>query len=84
MDTTKNLTIMDELASIRRRRIIEHRQGDVRKACERVGVSSTIFQTAMRKTKIDDLTDKEIKVIQAFRDILDERIVEKELLRKSL
>lgn len=75
---------MDELESIRRRRATEHQQGDVRKACERVGVSSTIFQSAMRKTKIDELTDKEIRVILAFRDILDERIAERESLRKLL
>lgn len=75
---------MDELDSIRRRRTSEHRQGDVRKACERAKVSSTIFQSAMRKTKINDLTDKEIKVLLAFRDILDERIAEKESLRKLL
>ncbi|MCL1937769.1 MAG: hypothetical protein FWF52_05185 [Candidatus Azobacteroides sp.] len=75
---------MDELESIRRRRATEHQQGDVRKACERVGVSSTIFQSALRKTKIDDLTDKEVKVILAFRDILNERIAERKALRKVL
>jgi predicted DNA-binding protein (UPF0251 family) len=75
---------MDELESIRKRRATEHQQGDVRRACERVGVSSTIFQSAMRKTKINDLTDKEIKVILAFRDILNERIAEREALKKLL
>jgi predicted DNA-binding protein (UPF0251 family) len=75
---------MDELESIRKRRATEHQQGDVRKACERAGVSSTIFQSALRKTKVDDLTDKEMKVILAFRDVLDERVKEKELLRKLL
>jgi hypothetical protein len=75
---------MDELESIRKRRATEHQQGDVRKACERVGVSSTIFQSAMRKTKINDLTDKEIKVIWAFRDILNERLENREALRKIM
>jgi len=75
---------MDELQSIKKRRATEHKQGDVRKACERAGVSSTIFQSALRKTKIDDLTDKEIKVLMAFREVLDERIAEKETLRKIL
>lgn len=75
---------MDELESIRKRRETEHQQGDVKKACERVGVSSTVFQSAMRKTKINDLTDKEIKVILAFRNILDERIIEREQLRKKI
>ncbi|GHT03527.1 hypothetical protein FACS189440_12560 [Bacteroidia bacterium] len=75
---------MDELESIRKRRATEHQQGDVRKACERAGVSSTIFQSALRKTKVDDLTDKEMKVILAFRDVLDERVKEREMLRKLL
>ena len=75
---------MDELESIRKRRVTEHQQGDVRKACERAGVSTTIFQMALRKTQIKDLTDKEIKVILAFRDILNERIAERELLRQIL
>ena len=75
---------MDELESIKKRRATEHQQGDVRKACERAGVSSTVFQSALRKTQIADLTDREMKVIKAFGDILDERIAEKELLRKML
>jgi hypothetical protein len=75
---------MDELESIKKRRATEHQQGDVRRACEKAGVSSTIFQSALRKTKVDDLTDKEMKVILAFRDVLDERVMEKEMLRKLL
>jgi predicted DNA-binding protein (UPF0251 family) len=75
---------MDELESIRKRRATEHQQGDVRRACERVGVSSTVFQTALRKKRVNDLTDKEIKVILAFRDILNERIENREALRKIL
>ena len=75
---------MDELGSIKKRRATEHQQGDVRKACERVGVSTTIFQSAMKKTKISDLTDKEIKVILAFRDVLDARVTEREALKKIL
>jgi predicted GIY-YIG superfamily endonuclease len=75
---------MDELESIKKRRLTEHQQGDVRKACENAGVSSTIFQSAMRKKKINDLTDKEIKAIMAFKNILDERLEKKEKLRKML
>jgi hypothetical protein len=75
---------MDELESIRKRRATEHQQGDVRRACEKAGVSSTIFQSALRKTKINDLTDKEMRVLLAFRDVLDERVMEKEMLRKLL
>jgi uncharacterized metal-binding protein len=75
---------MDELESIKKRRATEHQQGDVKKACVRAGVSTTIFQSALRKTKVDDLTDKEMKVILAFQEVLDERIAEKEMLRKLL
>jgi predicted DNA-binding protein (UPF0251 family) len=75
---------MDELENIRQRRATEHRQGDVRKACERVGVSATIFQSALRKTQINDLTDKELKVLLAFRDVLDERASERDMLRKLI
>jgi hypothetical protein len=80
----KILKFMDELESIKKRRATEHQQGDVRKACERAGVSSTIFQSALRKSKIDDLTDKEMKVLLAFRDVLDERMVQKNMLRSKL
>ncbi|MDR0834679.1 MAG: hypothetical protein LBN93_10955 [Candidatus Symbiothrix sp.] len=72
---------MDELEKIKKRRAEEHRQGDVRKACEKAFVSTTVFQSALRKNKIDALTDKEIKVIMAFQEILDERIAQRETLR---
>ena len=75
---------MDELQSIKKRRATEHKQGDVKKACERAGVSATVFQSALRKTKIDDLTDKEIKVIKSFCEVLDGRVAEKEILKKIL
>ena len=55
-----------------------------KKACERAGVSPTVFQSALRKTKIDNLTDKEMKVLFAFREILDERTAEREKLKKLL
>ncbi|GHT53001.1 hypothetical protein AGMMS49982_14780 [Bacteroidia bacterium] len=75
---------MDELERIRRRRADEHRQGDVRRSCERAGVSTTVFQSALRKKKIDDLTDKEMKVIIQFKEVLDERIIKHEELRQML
>jgi prolyl-tRNA editing enzyme YbaK/EbsC (Cys-tRNA(Pro) deacylase) len=76
--------IMDELELIKHRRATEHQFGDVRKACESVGVSPTVFQSALKKTLVDDLTDKEILVIRAFTNLLDERKTEKEALKKSL
>ena len=75
---------MDELELIRHRRTTEHQFGDVRKACEKVGVSPAIFQSALKKTLIDDLTDKEILVIRAFTDILDERRAKKDALKKTI
>jgi hypothetical protein len=76
--------MIDELANIKKRRATEHRQGDVRKACERVGVSSTIYQTAMRKMRVSDLTDKEMKVLIAFQEVLDERKAEQDKLRNLI
>ena len=75
---------MDELEYIRHRRATEYHHGDVRKACERANVTPPLFQSAFRKSHIDDLTDKEILVIRAFMEILDERKAEKEILKKSL
>ena len=74
----------DELELIRKRRSDEHRQGDVRRACERAGVSTTVFQSALRKKKIDDLTDKEMKVIIQFKEVLDERITKRAELRNII
>ena len=76
--------IMDELEQIRHRRATEHQFGDVRKACEKVGVSPAVFQSAIKKTLVDNLTDKEILVIRAFTDILDERKEKKEALKKTI
>ena len=75
---------MDDLEFIRNRRTSEHHYGDVRKACERANVTPPVFQSAIKKKSIDDLTDKEILVIRSFIDVLDERKAEKELLKKSV
>jgi len=74
---------MDELESIRKRREVEHQYGDVKKACDKAGVTPPVFQSAIKKKRIDDLTDKEISVVLAFLEVLDERKEEKELLKKS-
>jgi len=75
---------MDELEFVRNRRASEHHYGDVRKACNKVGVTPPVFQSAIKKKRIDDLTDKEIKVVRAFIKILDERKEEKELLKQTV
>ena len=74
---------MDELEFVRNRRATEHHYGDVRRACERVGVTPPIFQSAIKKKCIDDLTNKEMLVIRSFIEVLDERKKEKEILKKS-
>jgi predicted DNA-binding protein (UPF0251 family) len=75
---------MDELEAIRNRRASEHQQGDVKKACEQTGVTPTVFQSALRKKRVDDLTDKEILVIHAFMNVLDKRKKDKEDLKKII
>ena len=74
---------MDELEFIRKRRVEEHHYGDVRKACNKAGVTPPVFQSAIKKKLIDDLTNKEMLVIRSFLEVLDERKEEKELLKKS-
>jgi hypothetical protein len=75
---------MDELEFVRNRRATEHHYGDVKKACEKAKVTPPVFQSAIKKTKVDDLTDKEISVVRAFMEVLEERKVEKEILKKSV
>jgi hypothetical protein len=74
---------MDELEFIRKRRAAEHHYGDVRKACEKANVTPPVFQSAIKKKRIDDLTNKEMAVIRTFLAVLDERKAEKEMLMKA-
>ena len=75
---------MDELEFIRNRRAKEHHYGDVRKACNKAGVTPPVFQSAIKKKRFEDLTNKEMLVIRAFIDVLDERKEEMEFLKKSV
>jgi len=75
---------MDELEYIRNRRTSEHQYGDVKKACEKAKVTPPVFQSAIKKKRIDELTDREILVIRSFMEVLDERKTEKELLKKAV
>jgi len=75
---------MDELEFVRKLRATEHHYGDVRKACEKAGVTPPVFQAAIKKKSIDDLTDKEIRVVRSFMEVLEERKAEKEILKKSV
>ncbi|GHT63292.1 hypothetical protein AGMMS50239_18940 [Bacteroidia bacterium] len=75
---------MDELELVRNRRNKNHHYGDIKRACERAKVSPAVFQSAMRKTRLVDLTDKETTVINAFLEIQKERVAEREALKESL
>jgi hypothetical protein len=75
---------MDELEFVRNRRAAEHHYGDVRRACEKAKVTPPVFQSAIKKKRINDLTNKEISVIRAFLEVLDERRDEMEVLKKSI
>jgi hypothetical protein len=74
---------MDELEFIKKRRAKEHHYGDVRKACERAKVSPAVFQSAIKKTLIDNLTDREMAVIRAYIEVLDARRADKEFFHLS-
>lgn len=75
---------MKKMELIRQRRKTEHRRGDIRKACELSNVTPVVFQSAMKKNSIEDLTSKELIVLRNYLEILDERKREIENLRESL
>jgi hypothetical protein len=75
---------MDELELIKNKRSKDHHYGDIKKACERAKVSPAVFQSAMKKTQLADLTDKEMAVVNAFLEIQKERIAEREALKESM
>jgi len=75
---------MDELEPIKKKRSKNHHYGDIKKACERAKVSPAVFQSAMKKTQLADLTDKETAVVNAFLEIQKERIKEREALKQLM
>jgi hypothetical protein len=75
---------MNELETIRIRKREEHQKGDVRKACEKSGVTPAVLQSALKKDRIENLTDKEILVIQAYLEILNERKKAKDQLKNII
>ena len=75
---------MDELELIKKKRRRDHHYGDIKKACERAKVSPAVFQSAMRKTQLADLTDKETAVVNAFLEIQKERSIEREALKQFM
>jgi hypothetical protein len=75
---------MDELEPIRKKRKKDHHYGDIKKACERAKVSPAVFQSAMKKTQLADLTDKETAVVNAFLEIQKERVADREALKQFM
>lgn len=75
---------MSDMERVRAQRRNEHRKGDVRKACEKCGVTPPVFQSALKKEKIEDLTEKELRVIYAYLEIQNERRKENEYLREFI
>ncbi|GHT62307.1 hypothetical protein FACS189451_06330 [Bacteroidia bacterium] len=75
---------MDELELVKNKRSKNHHYGDIKKACERVSVSPAVFQSAMRKTQLANLTDKELAVVNAFLEIQKERNAERDALLEAM
>ena len=75
---------MNALDVIKKRRKQEHVKGDIRKACEKSGLTPVVFQTALKKQKIEDLNDKELCIVEAYLEILNERIRERNRLKEII
>jgi hypothetical protein len=75
---------LDELELVKNKRNQDHHYGDIKKACTRAKVSPAVFQSAMKKTQLEDLSDKEMAVVIAFLEIQKERFVEKEILKNAM
>jgi hypothetical protein len=75
---------MDELELVKNKRSKNHHYGDIKKACGRAKVSPAVFQSAMKKTQLADLTDKETAVVNAFLEIQRERAEEREALKEAM
>lgn len=59
----------------------ESKRGDKAEAIRRADVTQPTYDTGFRKTKLADLTDKELEVIEAHINVLDER---KALLKSKI
>lgn len=52
---------------------LESKHGDIAEVCRRVGVTRTVFHTALEKGDYNELTAKEEEVLLAFIELLNER-----------
>lgn len=68
-----------DILEVWKERIVkESKTGDRVKACRNVGFTYTTHQNAMKKGKLEDLTDGELSVLAANIAILDERKAKQE------
>lgn len=72
-----------DLSATKQRIELEKKQGDITRACKNVGVSDTVFRTAMKKCNYDHLTTAEATVLLEVIRILDNRNLEKEEFMKA-
>jgi len=49
------------------------KQGDKQRACNRVNVSRTVLDRALKKSDVTQCTDGELRVLKALREVIDER-----------
>ena len=64
---------METLENWKNRIKVEAKYGDKQRACKEAGVSQTTWLNAMKRIRVEDLKEKELKVIIRFIEILDER-----------
>lgn len=71
---------MNDLEKIKERIRSEQQYGDVAKACENAGYSTSTYNTAMKRNSLSELKDGELKVLKEMINLLDERIASRKKL----
>mgnify|MGYP001365047986 FL=1 len=74
----------DTLSIIKERIENESKHGDKAKACRRAGISPTTYESGIKKSIYDDLTDGEEAVLLAHIAILDERKKERDKISRAI
>ncbi|MDR1090716.1 MAG: hypothetical protein LBL79_06540 [Prevotella sp.] len=65
--------VKNPLLQLRERKEREGQYGDVKAACDKVGVTISVFFKAIKKENIDSLTTTELETLTAYKEILDNR-----------
>lgn len=65
--------VKDLLLVWKERILKESKRGDKAEAIRRADVTQPTYDSGFRKAKLADLTDKEVEVIEAHINVLDER-----------